>query len=322
MRSLSSLLLLVTFMLAGCGDPEPDPVDQQPFGAPVLVTEQAELTALVADQDGIYWTAYIDGASEDLWALPAGESTPVHLSAGGGDYPFGNLQVAADDLVYGFNDVIYDSCVKAIDKRGGAPARELYCADGKGVFPEEIQAYTLGVSGNAASFSAPYLVAPQGAVVRGIFRADLTDDSVVEIAAGIGSTAVTEDHVYWTETPGGIVRSDGGEVEVVIERAAPGMLRVDGDDLFWIENETIYQLADPPIELVAGAGEVRELEVDADFVYWFTDRDDTGVGTIHAVPRGGGEPIELATGFEMAVSSAGVYYVDGDDIMLLPRLDD
>lgn len=146
---------------------------------------------------------------------------------------------------------------------------------------------------------------------------------VEHVATGpslIGDMVLDATHVFWTTYESGAVMRatlDGSEVvELASGLDEPGAIVVAGDTLYVIATGGIdgvsavlrMPTAGGEPEVVVADGSAYALGVDEDNVYW------AGYESLHKVPLSGGEPVFIATGFQipidLAIDATHVYVAD------------
>lgn len=159
-----------------------------------------------------------------------------------------------------------------------------------------------------------------------VYRKDPSDPgAAAEVLAtlqlNINQLARTEDALLW-DAAFGIVRapvvgSGFGEGELVAKEPDPIVaMYADGQDVFWIRPKTGDVVAlrgsGPSSVLAAGLPYPGGIVADEENVYWTAQ--DGHVSAVSAVPRGGGDAVEIAQVHgvitAIAVDEESVYWVD------------
>jgi hypothetical protein len=144
-------------------------------------------------------------------------------------------------------------------------------------------------------------------------------DSGMNSPSGIAVTG-TEVYVSQNGWPGSIqkIPIGGGTLSFVVAASWVPKLLIEGDAMFWIsydytkpEASAVTRMSltgGAPQNLATDIGYVTALAIDATYAYWV---DGSG-GTVSRVPKAGGSPTTLASGFQ---SLRGVA-VSGDEVFV------
>jgi hypothetical protein len=296
-----------------------------PFGMPEVLAPDLNLPMGVAvDDTHVYWSETGTWEPNYLYngkivRMPKAGGAMTTL-ANNGEFP---RQVHSDGTsVYwldnGTSDFVepaHPGRVRKVAVGGGTPSVLTSSAAGNGF-------HRMMASDTHLYFSAGFWE------IRRVPKAGGQDALVVGGGDDVNSFTLDATSVYWTskplnETIGSIQKIGlaGGATTPIADVTEPGAVAVSSDTIFWIEegeNLMSRPLAGGTATPIASGSAIVELLVDGDFLYWA----DCGGGAVVAIPLGGGDPINVATGLGcamgLAVDDTYVYWVDRGEQFTFP----
>ncbi len=244
-----------------------------------LVNLQNEPYDVVANDDHVFWTTFVQDGSVWRANLPSGP--PIALSADG--FPR-MLQLGADHIYWcAFDDV--EGRVRRVVTGGIGQTPETLVEVGSGVAD-------LVLLGNQMFFSVHELPNDPGLAPPGVIYgapADVPTDVLDLQVLGADQSepwgvAASADTVYWLnglgnpdDQPQSLVSTPSvGEqpLEVLAsEQAAPWGIALDDQYVYWTDYTTVRAIpvgGGEPIELARMQTIARSIVVDADDIYWIT----------------------------------------------------